>query len=301
MGPRGRGRSGIRRGEPAPGGRGRSGRLSALGPAEGRPPACRSRGGRAASAGEREARPRRPDGRRADGAPRARPPRRRPTQAARREGGCLAGPAGAGRFQRAAEHARCGRDRAPFPAAFSSGRPTEASTWTASFSSAGAGALRLYIRQARLPAGSRVYVYGEDGEIQGPYNFSPGIRPEGFWTNTIFSDRIFLEAQLPARATAVGDCQCDAPRRRRRASRAPGLRAFGGREGGRRPEVRHLLHRSQLRDDRRVSERGAGYEGDRAAHVRGRGLVLRLHGRPDEHDKRQLRAVPPDREPLLLE
>ncbi len=73
--------------------------------------------------------------------------------------------------------------------------------WTASFSSAGAGALRLYIRQARLPAGSRVYVYGEDGEVQGPYNFSPGIRPEGFWTNTIFSDRIFLEAQLPARAT----------------------------------------------------------------------------------------------------
>ena len=75
--------------------------------------------------------------------------------------------------------------------------------WTASFSSAGAGALRLYIRQARLPAGSRVYVYGENGEIQGPYDFSPGIRPEGFWTNTIFSDRIFLEAQLPARATAA--------------------------------------------------------------------------------------------------
>ena len=75
--------------------------------------------------------------------------------------------------------------------------------WTASFSSEGAGALRLFIRQARLPAGSRVYVYGEDGEIQGPYNFAPGIRPEGFWTNTIFSDRIYLEAQLPARATAA--------------------------------------------------------------------------------------------------
>ena len=73
--------------------------------------------------------------------------------------------------------------------------------WTASFSSTGAGALRLHIRQARLPAGSRVYVYGEDGEVQGPYNFAAGTRPEGFWTNTIFSDRIFLEAQLPARAT----------------------------------------------------------------------------------------------------
>jgi hypothetical protein len=73
--------------------------------------------------------------------------------------------------------------------------------WTASFSSTGAGALRLYIRQARLPAGSRVYVYGENGEVQGPYDFAAGTRPEGFWTNTIFSDRIFLEAQLPARAT----------------------------------------------------------------------------------------------------
>jgi lysyl endopeptidase len=73
--------------------------------------------------------------------------------------------------------------------------------WTASFSSTGAGGLRLYLRQARLPAGSRVYVYGDDGEIQGPYSFSAGTRPEGFWTNTIFSDRIFLEVQFPAALT----------------------------------------------------------------------------------------------------
>lgn len=70
--------------------------------------------------------------------------------------------------------------------------------WTASFSSTGAGALRLYLRQARLPAGSLVYVYSEDGQIQGPYDFARGTRPEGFWTNTIFSDRIFLEARFPA-------------------------------------------------------------------------------------------------------
>ncbi len=75
--------------------------------------------------------------------------------------------------------------------------------WTASFSSAGAGALRLFIRDARLPVGSRVYVYGERGEVQGPYTFDSGTRPEGFWTNTIFSDRIFLEAQFPAATTAA--------------------------------------------------------------------------------------------------
>ncbi len=75
--------------------------------------------------------------------------------------------------------------------------------WTASFSSAGAGALRLYLRQARLPAGSRVYVYGENGEVQGPYNFASGTRPEGFWTNTIFSDRILLEVRFPAATTVA--------------------------------------------------------------------------------------------------
>ncbi len=75
--------------------------------------------------------------------------------------------------------------------------------WTASFSSIEAGGLRLYIRQARLPAGSRVYVYGESGAVFGPYDFSAGTRPEGFWTNTVFADRIFLEARIPASATAA--------------------------------------------------------------------------------------------------
>ncbi|HTR03508.1 MAG TPA: trypsin-like peptidase domain-containing protein [Thermoanaerobaculia bacterium] len=70
--------------------------------------------------------------------------------------------------------------------------------WTASFSSTGAGALRLHLSRAILPAGSRAYVYGEDGEIQGPYDFTHGTRPEGFWTNTIFADRIFLEVRIPA-------------------------------------------------------------------------------------------------------
>jgi len=74
--------------------------------------------------------------------------------------------------------------------------------WTASFSSPGAGGLRVYVRSARLPAGSRVYVYGGADEIHGPYDFSPGIRPEGFWTNTVFADSIVLEARIPAGAAA---------------------------------------------------------------------------------------------------
>lgn len=76
--------------------------------------------------------------------------------------------------------------------------------WTASFSSAGAGALRLWISAARLPVGSLVYVYGGQSQVHGPYDFAPGIRPEGFWTNTVFADAIALEARIPA-GTAAAD------------------------------------------------------------------------------------------------
>ncbi|HKD18915.1 MAG TPA: hypothetical protein VKG23_13770 [Thermoanaerobaculia bacterium] len=76
--------------------------------------------------------------------------------------------------------------------------------WTAEFSSTGAGALRLYLSQARLPQGSRVYVYGDDGEIQGPYDFAAGTRPEGFWTNTIYSSSISIEVRIPAGSNLEG-------------------------------------------------------------------------------------------------
>jgi hypothetical protein len=79
-------------------------------------------------------------------------------------------------------------------------------TWTAAFSSQGAGALRLHIARAALPAGSRVYIYAANGEAHGPYTFDRGIRPEGFWTNTVFSSEAFLEVQFPAgSASGFGD------------------------------------------------------------------------------------------------
>jgi hypothetical protein len=68
--------------------------------------------------------------------------------------------------------------------------------WTAAFSSPGARGLRLFVAEALLPQGSRVYVYGGN-EIHGPYDFGSGSRPEGFWTNTVFSAQIFLEVQVP--------------------------------------------------------------------------------------------------------
>ena len=74
------------------------------------------------------------------------------------------------------------------------------SVWTAAFSSAGAGALRLHFRSARLPQGSRAYVYSAAGEVHGPYTFDGGLPAEGFWTNTVFADEVFLEVRLPAGA-----------------------------------------------------------------------------------------------------
>jgi hypothetical protein len=76
--------------------------------------------------------------------------------------------------------------------------------WTAEFSSAGAGAVRLHLSQARLPLRSRVYVYGDDGEIQGPYDFTAGTRPEGFWTNTVYSGSISIEVRIPAGSNLEG-------------------------------------------------------------------------------------------------
>lgn len=70
-------------------------------------------------------------------------------------------------------------------------------TWTASFSSAGARGLRLHVREAWLPPGSRVDVFG-DGEAFGPYAFDSATSPEGFWTNTVFAPLVLLRVRLAA-------------------------------------------------------------------------------------------------------
>jgi lysyl endopeptidase len=68
--------------------------------------------------------------------------------------------------------------------------------WTASFSSEGAQALRIQIKDAWLPPGSRVFVYGPGGEVFGPYGFDGGTRPEGFWTNTVFASQAIVRVEV---------------------------------------------------------------------------------------------------------
>ena len=78
--------------------------------------------------------------------------------------------------------------------------------------------------------------YSATGEAHGPYTFDRGTRPEGFWTNTVFAQEIFLEVQFPAGAR--GRLRRRRGSRSRRSSpRAPRLRAGlrGSGRTGRRP------------------------------------------------------------------
>jgi hypothetical protein len=75
-------------------------------------------------------------------------------------------------------------------------------SWTTAFVSPGAGAVRLHFTEAQLPPGSRVYVYSERGEVHGPYAFDSGLRAEGFWTNSVAGEQIYLEVQFSGAADA---------------------------------------------------------------------------------------------------
>jgi hypothetical protein len=68
--------------------------------------------------------------------------------------------------------------------------------WTAGFSSPGAGALRIRMERMWLPVGTVAYAYNRKGEVHGPYVLG-GYQPEPIWSNTLFSDEVFLEIRFP--------------------------------------------------------------------------------------------------------
>jgi len=73
--------------------------------------------------------------------------------------------------------------------------------WTTSFYSPGATGIRLRISEGAIPGG-RIYVYASSGEVHGPYTFENGAPAEGFWTNTVFAEEVFLEVRLGASESA---------------------------------------------------------------------------------------------------
>lgn len=70
-----------------------------------------------------------------------------------------------------------------------------AMTWTTAISSEGAGAIRLNLRASGFPADSKAWVYSLGGEVHGPYDLAT-ISTEGFWSNSVFDDEIYLEVRL---------------------------------------------------------------------------------------------------------
>lgn len=69
-------------------------------------------------------------------------------------------------------------------------------SWTTGVRSPNAAGLRLYFSRARLPLGTKIYVYSASGEVHGPYTFDAGFPVEGFWTHAVFADEVFIEMQL---------------------------------------------------------------------------------------------------------
>ncbi|MBW2258092.1 MAG: trypsin-like peptidase domain-containing protein, partial [Deltaproteobacteria bacterium] len=65
--------------------------------------------------------------------------------------------------------------------------------WTGVVASAGAGSLRLEFEDFSLPDGASLYLYDDHGRVLGPF---VGNGPKGdgsFWSNTLFSDRVYLQ------------------------------------------------------------------------------------------------------------
>jgi len=67
--------------------------------------------------------------------------------------------------------------------------------WTTAVVSPGAAGIRLLLAGGPA-AGTRVYVYSAPGEVHGPYELGGAVPGEGLWTNTVFSDEVFVEAHF---------------------------------------------------------------------------------------------------------
>jgi len=77
-----------------------------------------------------------------------------------------------------------------------------ATVWGASVEVADAFRLRLHLDGVDLPAGARLWVYGDDGETVA---FGPELaRDGGLWTPSVAGPAIRLEVELPQSAAGVG-------------------------------------------------------------------------------------------------
>lgn len=70
--------------------------------------------------------------------------------------------------------------------------------WATEVHSPGATALKVGIRNFRMPEGAKLYAYSASGEAFGPYqDWGPNDTGE-FWTHTVVGDTAYLQLHLPA-------------------------------------------------------------------------------------------------------
>jgi len=74
--------------------------------------------------------------------------------------------------------------------------------WTAAVESPGAGAMRLRFTGFFLPRNAELYVYGDQGDVYGPY-IGRGIHGDGqFWSHTVSGSRVTLHLSYGGADTA---------------------------------------------------------------------------------------------------
>ena len=74
--------------------------------------------------------------------------------------------------------------------------------WGAAVEVAGSHRLRLHLAEVELPAGTRMWVYGDDGAA---FAFGPGLAHDGgLWTPSVYGPSIRLEVELPRETLGAG-------------------------------------------------------------------------------------------------
>ena len=72
--------------------------------------------------------------------------------------------------------------------------------WVAYIQSPGAREVRVFLSSGYLPEGCDIYIRNESGEVFGPYRFDGQIHENGFWSNTLLSDHVYVELHVSSTA-----------------------------------------------------------------------------------------------------
>jgi PKD repeat protein len=69
-------------------------------------------------------------------------------------------------------------------------------TWSAVVEAVDATALRLHFTAFRLPANARLYIYNDDGQVDGPYTDTGRNGSGSFWSRTIAGSTAYVQVQF---------------------------------------------------------------------------------------------------------